>query len=62
MNIVPKSGGNSFAGTAFLNTAGNWSSGNNLTDDLQALNPNLKQTPGIIKRLRRERRRSAARS
>ena len=29
-----------------------WSSGNNLTSDLQALNPNLTQTPGIIKRLR----------
>ena len=26
MNIVPKSGGNSFTGTAFLSTAGSWSS------------------------------------
>ena len=26
MNIVPKSGGNSFKGSAFLNGAGNWSS------------------------------------
>jgi hypothetical protein len=48
MNIVPKSGGNRFSGTGFLSTAGKWSSGNNLTSDLQALNPNLKQAPGII--------------
>ena len=48
MNIVPKSGGNSFSGSAFLSTAGEWSSGNNLTDELQALNPNLRQTPGVI--------------
>ena len=48
MNIVPKSGGNRFSGSGFLSTAGKWSSGNNLTDDLKALNPNLKQAPGII--------------
>jgi hypothetical protein len=49
MNIVPRSGGNNFAGTAFLNTAGKWSSADNLTDDIKALNPNLQQTPGVIK-------------
>jgi hypothetical protein len=48
MNLVPKSGGNSFAGLAFFNEAGNWSRGNNLTPQLQAQNPNLTQTPGII--------------
>src|SRR5207253_9387137 len=48
MNLVPKSGGNSFAGTVFLNEAGTWSRGNNLTPDLQALNPTLTQVPGII--------------
>src|SRR5688572_8039535 len=48
MNIVPKSGGNNFSGSAFLSTAGEWSSGNNLTSDLQALNPNLRQAPGIL--------------
>ena len=48
MNIVPRSGGNIFAGSAFLNLAGEWSRGNNLTDELTALNPNLTQTPGII--------------
>src|SRR5262249_15195712 len=46
MNLVPKSGGNIFAGTAFFNEAGNWSRGNNLTDDLRAIG--LTQTPGII--------------
>src|SRR5688572_20889038 len=48
MNIIPRSGGNSFAGSAFLNTAGDWSRGENLTDEIRALNPNLGQTPGII--------------
>src|SRR5436190_688172 len=48
MNIIPKSGGNQFKGSAFINTAGSWSGGNNLTPDLQALNPNLRQVPGII--------------
>jgi hypothetical protein len=48
MNIIPKSGGNSFTGSAFLSTAGKWSSGDNLTSDLQALNPNLKQSAGIL--------------
>ena len=35
MNIVPKSGGNSLSGSAFLSTAGEWSSGNNLTSELR---------------------------
>ena len=48
MNIVPKSGGNSLSGSAFLSTAGDWSSGNNLTSELQALNPNLREPPGVI--------------
>ncbi len=47
-NIVPRSGGNRFAGDAFFNVAGEWLRGNNLSDDLMALNPNLAQTPGII--------------
>src|SRR5262245_22076218 len=46
MNLVPKSGGNLFAGTGFFNEAGNWSRGNNLTDQLRAIG--LTQTPGII--------------
>src|SRR5207253_3935932 len=47
MNLVPRSGGNRFAGTAFVNEAGNWSRSNNLTPEIQALNPSLTQTPGI---------------
>ena len=47
MNIIPKSGGNSFKGSAFVSTAGTWSSASNLTSALTALNPNLKQVPGI---------------
>jgi len=46
MNLVPKSGGNTFRGTAFFNEAGNWSRGHNLTDDLRVIG--LTQTPGII--------------
>src|SRR5262245_47615282 len=49
MNLVPKSGGNTYTGTLFLNSAGSWSRGDNLSDDLKALNPNLTQTPGILR-------------
>jgi hypothetical protein len=50
MNLVPKSGGNRFAGTAFFNEAGNWSRSNNLDATLTAPppGPNLQATPGII--------------
>ena len=50
MNIVPRSGGNTFRGTAFMSTAGDWSRGNNLNSALTAPppGPNLKETPGII--------------
>src|SRR6188768_681651 len=48
MNIVPKSGGNTVSGSAFLSTAGEWSSSNNVTSELQALNPNLRPSAGII--------------
>ena len=48
MNIVPRSGGNRFAGSAFFNSAGEWSRSNNLTEELQALNPNLRENPGIM--------------
>src|SRR6185295_18835626 len=51
MNLVPRSGGNSFRGQAFANGAGDWSRGNNLTPQLTAPapGPNLKEAPGIIK-------------
>jgi carboxypeptidase family protein len=50
MNLVPRSGGNQFRGSAFINNAGDWSRGNNLTPELTAPppGPNLKETPGII--------------
>jgi hypothetical protein len=46
MNLIPKSGGNRFAGTGFLSLAGDWSKGDNLNDELRAVG--LTQTPGII--------------
>jgi hypothetical protein len=46
MNLVPRSGGNSFRGTGFINNAGDWSRGNNLTDELRGVG--LTETPGII--------------
>ena len=51
MNLIPRSGGNTFRGTAFINGAGDWSKGNNLDAKLTAPppGPNLKETPGIIK-------------
>jgi len=50
MNLVPRSGGNNFRGQAFINNAGDWSRGNNLTPELMAPppGPNLRETPGII--------------
>jgi len=46
MNIVPRSGGNNFSGTAFTSVAGDWSRGNNLNDQLRGFG--LTETPGII--------------
>jgi hypothetical protein len=47
MNIIPRSGGNKFAGNAFLNTAGEWSSGDNLDAKTQAANPALLSAAGV---------------
>ena len=46
MNIVPRSGGNTFSGQAFYNTAGKWSTGDNLDDALRAAG--IQQNAGII--------------
>src|SRR5689334_17783878 len=46
MNIVPRSGGNNFSGQAFYNTAGKWSTGDNLTDELRAAG--IAKNAGII--------------
>ena len=43
MNVVPKTGGNTFAGTGFLSTAGEWSQGSNIDEELESFgisNPN----------------------
>jgi hypothetical protein len=46
MNLVPRAGGNQFRGTAFYNTAGDWSRGDNIDDELRAIG--ITETPGII--------------
>jgi hypothetical protein len=35
-NMIPKTGGNDFSGTFFLSTAGEWSQGSNLDDELRS--------------------------
>jgi hypothetical protein len=45
MNLVPKSGGNKFAGQAFFNTAGDWSRGDNIDDALRSAG--ITKGPGI---------------
>ena len=46
-NIIPKTGGNTFSGTAFGSTAGKWSQGSNLDDELRAAG--ITEPPGLIK-------------
>ena len=48
MNLIPKSGGNRFAGTIFANYAGSWSSGNNIDDYLRSLQTPLSAPPTIF--------------
>ncbi len=48
MNLVPRSGGNKFSGQVFLNTAGDWSRGDNLDDHLRTLQTPITLGPGII--------------
>ena len=48
MNLVPKTGGNSFKGQVFWNTAGNWSRGDNIDDSLRNLQTPITLGPGII--------------
>ena len=47
MNLVPRAGGNSFRGQGFYSNAGDWSRGDNITDELRA--KGITATPGIIK-------------
>jgi hypothetical protein len=46
-NIIPKTGGNTFSGSAFGSTAGKWSQGSNLDDYLKSVN--ITEPPGLIK-------------
>src|SRR5260221_693190 len=46
-NIIPKTGGNTFNGTAFASTAGKWSQGSNLDDRLRSVG--ITEPPGLIK-------------
>jgi len=46
MNLVPRSGGNTFSGQAFYNTAGGWSTGDNVDDALRAVG--IVNSSGII--------------
>jgi len=46
-NLVPKTGGNKFSGTGFLSTAGKWSQGDNLTDQLKSFG--LTSVPALDK-------------
>ena len=43
LNVIPETGGNTFAGSFFLSTAGEWSQGSNIDDELKSFgitNPN----------------------
>src|SRR5437867_11653983 len=46
-NIIPKTGGNNFSGTAFASTAGRWSQATNLDDRLRSVG--ITEPPGLIK-------------
>jgi hypothetical protein len=46
-NIIPKTGGNEFHGTGFVSTAGKWSQGDNVDDELRKAGINA--PPGLIK-------------
>jgi hypothetical protein len=46
-NIIPKTGGNTFSGTAFGSTAGKWSQASNLDDHLRSVG--ITEPPGLIK-------------
>jgi hypothetical protein len=46
MNILPRSGGNTFSGQAFYNTAGEWSTGNNLDGFLRDVG--IPEPSGVI--------------
>jgi Carboxypeptidase regulatory-like domain len=46
VNLIPKSGGNTFQGSGFFSRAGDWSTGDNLNDELRGFG--LTEPAGII--------------
>jgi len=48
MNLVPRTGGNTFKGQVFMNYAGHWSTGNNVDDQLRNQQTPIPDPPGII--------------
>ena len=46
-NMIPRTGGNNFAGTFFLSDAGSWSQGSNLDDELKSFG--IATVPKLIK-------------
>jgi len=48
MNLLPRTGGNSFKGQVFWNQAGSWSTGNNLDDALRTQQTPITLGPGIL--------------
>jgi hypothetical protein len=46
VNLVPRSGGNTFAGQSFYNAAGKWSSGDNVDDFLRSIG--IREAGGVI--------------
>ena len=49
MNIIPREGGNSYRGTVFVSQAGEWSQGDNLTDELRSPPINITQPAGLVR-------------
>jgi hypothetical protein len=49
MNIIPREGGNRFQGRVFLSEAGEWSQGDNLTDELRSPPINITQPAGLVR-------------
>ena len=49
MNIIPREGGNRFAGRVFISEAGKWSQGDNLTDELRNPPINITQPAGLVR-------------
>ncbi len=47
INMVPKSGGNRFSGSAFYSTSGDWAASNNVDDELKAVG--ISQPPTLRK-------------